>query len=84
MPESMERIGDNAFYECSKLKRVVIPKSVTWIGARAFGYSDNAVMGDFVLLGGAGTIAEAYAEKNGISFCVLNKDVLPENNTKQD
>lgn len=39
-PEGLETIGKTAFYMCG-LKTLDIPKSVTKIGERAFGYSDN-------------------------------------------
>lgn len=37
LPPSLKTIGDYAFYDCKKLKNVVIPNKVTSIGQRAFG-----------------------------------------------
>ena len=36
IPDSVTTIGDNAFYNCTKLTSVTIPDSVTTIGASAF------------------------------------------------
>lgn len=41
LPPSLTAIGDYAFYECEKLKGVVIPQKVTRIGKRAFGLCPN-------------------------------------------
>ena len=36
MPEHITKIGKQAFYYCTGLKKVTIPQSVTSIGAEAF------------------------------------------------
>ena len=36
LPNSLRKIGEDAFYKCSKLKRVVIPDGVLEIGSSAF------------------------------------------------
>jgi hypothetical protein len=36
IPESVTKIGKEAFYDCSSLTEIVIPESVTWIGDSAF------------------------------------------------
>ena len=41
LPPSLTAIGNYAFYECKKLKSVVIPQKVTSIGKRAFGLCTN-------------------------------------------
>lgn len=41
LPPSITKIGDYAFYECRKLKNVVIPQKVISIGERAFGLCAN-------------------------------------------
>lgn len=41
LPPSLTAIGNYAFYECEKLKGVVIPQKVTSIGKRAFGLCTN-------------------------------------------
>ena len=41
LPPSLTAIGNYAFYECDKLKSVVIPQKVTRIGKRAFGLCTN-------------------------------------------
>lgn len=37
LPEHLKVIGDYAFYNCNRLKKVTIPESVTLIGENAFG-----------------------------------------------
>ena len=51
IPDSVESIGERAFYYCSKITSVVIPDSVTSIGSSAFYECDSltsVVIGDSV------------------------------------
>lgn len=41
LPPSIKKIGDYAFYDCQKLKNVIIPNKVISIGKRAFGLCPN-------------------------------------------
>ena len=41
LPNTLECIGERAFYECKNLKSIRIPKSVTRIGECAFGFCRN-------------------------------------------
>ena len=41
LPPSIEKIGDNSFFNCEKLSNVTIPNKVTSIGKRAFGLCKN-------------------------------------------
>ena len=41
LPPSIVKIGDYAFYDCTKLTNVAIPNKVTTIGKRAFGLCKN-------------------------------------------
>ena len=41
LPPSIVKIGDYAFYDCTKLTNVTIPNKVTTIGKRAFGLCKN-------------------------------------------
>ena len=41
LPPSITKIGDYAFYDCSKLENVIIPNKVAAIGKRAFGLCTN-------------------------------------------
>ncbi|MBE6574120.1 MAG: hypothetical protein E7652_06985 [Ruminococcaceae bacterium] len=38
LPETLERIGDFAFFECSNINELIIPDKVTYIGERCFTY----------------------------------------------
>ena len=70
--EGIEEIGDQAFYNCKKLTEITIPKSVKSIGNHALGYhvteSGIVPMEGFTIYGYAGTVAETYANANGINF----------------
>ena len=71
-------IGERAFINCKNLKSVYIPRSVTSIGDKAFGYdyddSLNPVKkSDFVVKGFSGTAAEEYANDNGFKFKAMEK-----------
>lgn len=39
MPDTITSIGERAFYMCSKIEKINIPKSLKSIGAHAFGYT---------------------------------------------
>ncbi len=41
LPGSLKTIGDHAFYNNAKLRKVTIPKKVTVIGTKAFAYDKN-------------------------------------------
>ena len=61
--EGTEIINNKAFEDCQSLLTVEIPSSVQEIGALAFMYSENATV-----VAPAGSVAEAFARENGISF----------------
>ena len=60
--ENMEEIGEEAFAGCPDLKWVHVPESVKTIGKGAF--ADCS--GDFYMICAEDSVAEAYAEENGI------------------
>ncbi len=63
IPDSVTSIGVLAFDGCRNLTSIVIPGSVTSIGNRAFLNTPNVT-----IYGVAGSYAQTYAEKNGITF----------------
>lgn len=65
--DSVKKIGENAFAGCTGLASVTVP-SETQIGQEAFG----SCISDFVIFGYHGSPAESYAQKEGITFSMLD------------
>lgn len=65
MAGTTNEIGDYAFYNCSKLTSVLIPKGVTKIGDNSF-YKHKS---DFRIYGTQDTYAQTYANNHSIPFC---------------
>ena len=63
-PDGLRNIYDNAFAACASLTSVAFPSSVQKIGWLAF---DRCASG-LTFYGAAGSVAEKYAEKNGLRF----------------
>lgn len=63
--EGLEIIGPIAFANCTNLKEIYIPESVTDIQNTAF-YGEYPE--DFVIRGKAGSVAETYANEQGYKF----------------
>lgn len=79
IPEGVTEIAEGAFYDCCKLKSIMIPKTVQKIGKAAVGYvyegnDKDAVIQDFILYCYSNTAAEIYAKENGIQY-ELRKEV---------
>ena len=74
LPESIKSIGSYAFYGCTDLTSILIPRSIVSIGINAMGmYYSKMIeqyqpIPEFVIYGIAGSAAETYANKNGITF----------------
>ncbi len=69
LPEKIDSIGQFAFRNTNALTSIYLPESVSFIGANAIGYlAGNAPAYGFVIKGVRGSIAENYAEMNGITF----------------
>ena len=64
IPDSVTSIEDRAFENCSSLTSVYIPDSVTSIGDDVFSECSESL----VIYGKAGSYAESYAKKNGLTF----------------
>ena len=64
IPNSVTKIGDGAFHECTKLKSITIPDAVKEIAGDAFSYCYNLK----IIRGYTGSCAETYAKKKGYTF----------------
>ena len=65
IPDSVMKIGVGAFSNCNNLTSVTIPKTTYDIGVLAFEKDEGT---ELSINGYAGSLAEAYAYKNGIDF----------------
>lgn len=68
-------IEENAFLKCSNVTEVMLPETITNIGAFSMGYIENengekVKKEGFVIWGRVGSEAEKYALNNGITFKV--------------
>jgi len=69
LPETLDTIGQAAFRAPNALTSLYVPESVSYIGSNAIGVTEgNAPIYNFIIKGVAGSIAEDYAEHNGITF----------------
>ncbi len=79
LPENLVAVGNYAFANCPKLKEVYIPATVDEIGVGAFGFIidfDNETgavssfekVDGFVIKGYTNSLAESYADANGLEF----------------
>ena len=78
LPDSLKTIGKRAFHLCNALDRVTIPISVESIGERAFGYVidfnyDDIKATNYRIIGSEGSIAEAYAIENNLTFISIDQ-----------
>ena len=94
LPESLEYIGNQAFYFVadSVPTSIIIPKTVTYIGEKAIGYHEyntsdgnnnlisiEETVPDFIIYGYEGTIAETYANENNLQFISLDDSTFEYN-----
>ena len=80
IPNSVKKIANMAFYNCTSLKDVTIPASVRSIGEHAFGFESRMIfspfsshlmfgkISGFTIYGASGSEAENYAKENGFAF----------------
>ena len=78
LPSGLKAIGDWAFANCYNMKSIKIPNSVIYMGNECFGYVGAGKAGLMKspdtqnkknkIIGTKGTVAEKYANKNGIPF----------------
>lgn len=70
VPDTITVIGSRAFYDCSQLKKLVIPASVSKMGEECVGLSDNVTI--YCKLNSA---AHRYAVENGIPYEIEGEEV---------
>lgn len=86
LPEGLKSIEDEAFMGIAGYGffNITIPKSVEVIGSKAFGYSFKDSVGNYeyceklkntIIKGYVGSVAEAYATKNGFTFIALDESI---------
>ena len=86
LPEGLKSIEDEAFMGIAGYGffNITIPKSVEVIGSKAFGYSFKDSVGNYeyceklkntIIKGYVGSVAEAYATKNGFTFIALDEPI---------
>ena len=68
-------IEENAFLKCTGITEVMLPKTITTVGAFSLGYIENEngekVKKDgFIIWGRVGSETQKYAKENGITFKV--------------
>ncbi|WP_405354973.1 dockerin type I domain-containing protein, partial [Ruminococcus sp.] len=61
---------------CSSMKSITIPKSVTYIGSYAVGLANNKVIDGFIIYGYKNTQAQTYATNNKITFKALQEETV--------
>lgn len=68
---TLESIGTRAFDNCSVLLEAIVMGNPE-IGTKAFGYVNNKVVTDYLLVGEADSTVYDYAVANEIAFCDVN------------
>lgn len=88
IPETVSEIGESAFYDCPKLKKVQIQGKDTIIGQKAFGYVIDNEMETTVdglkIYGVDGSTVQEYIKNNeSIEFVDINDSELPDGNEER-
>lgn len=68
----LKSIGSHAFADCNVLLEAIVQGNPT-ISNKAFGYVNNKVVADFMLVGAVDSGVEKYAANNDITFCDITK-----------
>ncbi len=70
--DGLTTINSYAFYDCTSLKEIDVPRTVSVIGEKALGYSTDGKITDFTICGDYETAAETYAIENNFLFIYNN------------
>ena len=81
LPDTLELVGEYAFYDCLELKQVVVRGKQTQIETGALGFyyisrREDGIVEGFVLEGRTGSLAETYAAENGLTFVAMAADAV--------
>lgn len=68
LPESLERLNQNAFKMCKNLVNVVIPQNIKYISFHAFVNNSNKIMENISLSVVEGTVGHEFAVKYNVPF----------------
>ncbi len=73
--ENIEKIDTMAFYGCLNLNEIRLPETLIELGNYSFGYYCNEALDDalakidgVIIIANGATVAQEYAQENGISF----------------
>ena len=79
MCEGVRNIGKYAFFGCTSLKKIIIPKSVEALGDYSLGYIANngeaEKLDGFSMSVYSDSAAGKYAKKSGLEFTVVDKSI---------
>ena len=91
IPDGVTEIEGSAFDGCRNLKKILIPKSVTSFGFHALGYDwttrDGWVAWDLLdttVYCYKNSEAQRYAEKNGLTYVLIDEDTDGETTSDED
>lgn len=87
LPDTLEQVGEYAFYDCLNLKTVVVKGADTEVSAGAFGFyyisrKEDGIVAGFVLEGHTDSPAEIYAKENGLTFRVFSEKLVSNGNAE--
>lgn len=80
LPATLTSIGQSAFRGPNSIITISIPQSVVFIGEYALGYSSNETTIDgYIIKAPSGSLAESYANSNGITFIIAGYEEITDN-----
>lgn len=68
-------IENFAFNNCENLKNVTLNQNISYIGEKAFGYSNNQKIENFIVYGYTNTEASVYCLENSLTFIEISEQL---------